>query len=401
MAHFFSGVTRWLMVVMITLFSSSVFAANQWLVAVLLGNARADAWLINMDDYKDVPPVHVMADTKTEAAFINLSGNIGSGGFEKGLANTEKLTDALLGKLLPQIKKQNESAQAEDIDGVEINFLYAMAGLDLIDGRVPGSVYQADEGRAVLSRYESHVDQQFRNHGLAINTLLGASDAALLLNAVRATGSATSNSDASNLVIYDDTYGIGYRLNDHGIEQKAELVKPYPQGGFYALGYQGGALLADDPELARPFNDSIRSFWDQQGVHYSPLEVSNRYAQGHKNELGGVMSRLFGHDDNNLSPEVFHALVQSVEQTARSLGSLALEVLPDNKPESASAAIPVKIIGFYGDTLAAFPALSEIFDQVTGGLVVPELVHGAELEEALATAAVETYQQLLKARYGL
>ena len=354
--------------------------ADTWLVAVLSGNARADAWLVPLEE--DAEPkalLHEIADIKTDADFLGYTGNIAFSHFQVTDYFAGKLTGRLLGKLLPQVERLRDKGILGE--SPEFSFLYAIAGLDAVDGMADG--YKPAEGRQALNVYESIVDEQFRSHGLSLSTLIGAHDGALLLEAVKG-----QESDA-HVVIYDDTYGEGYLLRDGVVKQhKAAFNGNTPAGGFYQLGYEGAELLGSNNDGAGRLADMVREFWKKQSVSYTSEDVLQRYSTSHRNELGGVMSQLVKSSETFLRPEL--------TQTVDGLVDLAQQLTCPYAKK-----VPVKIIGFYGETLQADQqVLTGRFASLTDEKLVPELITGEQLSSALAGAAIRVFRQVMRARYG-
>ena len=375
---------------LIMLFSSLGWADNHWLVAVLSGNARVDAWLIPLDKGDDHKPrLHNIADSKTNPVFAGHYGNIAYGKFAFSKDNAEYLTAEVLKQMLPEVASlRDDEKLGED---PTFSFMYAIAGLDAVDGLVSG--YSPTLGRIALQSYERIVDEQFAVNGIALDTLVGVHDGSLFLNTVQAAGTV-----ADSLIIYDDTYGIGYRLeNGAVVAQSSAKAGKVPAGGYFHLGFQGGELLAsEDPSVADGLNKRLREFWSQKGVQYSADEIRLRYVSSNRNELGGVMSALI-RDEGNDPQGVDSKLKEAMDHTVESLAQLSLKVRASDPDQP----VLVKIIGYYGNELSGFPALEKHFKDVTGGTVIPELIHGDQLDDALTTAAANVFQQVMKARYGM
>ena len=355
-------------------------SAENWLVAVLSGNARADAWLVPLSD--GVEPkalLHEVADIKTDARYLGYIGNIAFKKFELTDHFAGYLVDKLLGQLLPQVQRLKEKGMLGDAP--EFSFLYALAGMDAVDGMAPG--YNPMDGRQAVSVYEGIVDEQFRTHGLALGALVGAHDGALLLEAVRG-----QESDA-HVIIYDDTYGEGYLIRDGAVRYRKKMFAgKTPAGGFYQLGCEGNELLQGNNDDAEKLSAQVKAFWKKQNLDYTPEDIRQRYAVTNRNELGGVMSQLIKDKEFFLRPEL--------TQTVDSLIDLAKQFICPYAQK-----VPVKIIGFYSETLKADQHILESrFANLSDGRLVPELVTGEELSNALAAAAVRVYEQVMKARYG-
>ncbi|MCL6271968.1 hypothetical protein M3P05_18775 [Sansalvadorimonas sp. 2012CJ34-2] len=369
----------WLLAAILLLAGRSV-QADSWLVAVLSGNARADAWLVPLSG-KDEPQalLHEQADIKTDAEFLGYTGNIAFDHFRVADHFAGQLTDKLLAKLLPQLERLKDKGLLGE--SPEFSFLYAIAGLDAVDGHIYG--YSSSEGRQALSIYEGIVDEQFRSHGLTLGAMAAAHDGALLLEAVK------GQEDSAHVVIYDDTYGEGYLVRDgEVIKQKAAFTDTTPAGGYYQLGREGEELLNSDNEGAGRLSLLVREFWKKQNIDYTTEELLDRYSKTNRNELGGVMSRLIQDKESFLRPEF--------TQTVDGLVDLSKQLTCPYAKK-----VPVKIIGFYGETLKADEQILQgRFANLTEGRLIPELVTGEQLNNALASAAVRVYRQVMKARYG-
>ncbi len=374
------------MLIMAALLFSSVGRADNWLITVLSGNARSDVWLIPLDESSDHTSVlHHIADSKTDPAFVGRFGNIAQGNFKTAEDNAIYLTNGLLTKILPEVVSLQNAGKLGKTP--KFSFLYAMAGLDAVDGQVKG--YKAPEGRKALYQYESAVDEQFSTHGIALDALLGVHDGSLLLSAVQTAGTASQN-----IVVYDDTYGIGYLIKDGVVVDKSSAeVDEIPAGGYYQLGYQGGNILEGEDKLAADkLNIRLRDFWQTRYVFYSPEEILMRYGHNNRNELGGVMSRLVQSYAKN--GEMY--LNEELGRTVDVLAKLSLNL---REPSSDKSGV-VKIIGYYGDALKGLPVLKERFREMTGDTLVPELIQGEQLGNALTASAAKLYQQLMQVRYG-
>ncbi len=361
-------------------FASCLVRADAWLVAVLSGNARADAWLAPLSGTEEPQALlHEVADIKTDAEFLGYTGNIAFNHFQIADHSAGLLTDKLLSKLLPQVERLREKGILGE--SPEFSFLYAIAGLDAVDGMADG--YSSPDGRQALSIYEGLVDEQFRNHGLTLGALVNAHDGALLLEAVKGQEMDT------HVIIYDDTYGEGYLVREGTVvKQKAAFAGTIPAGGFYQLGYEGGELLTSENGGAERLSLLVREFWKKQNVSYTPEDIRKRYSSTNRNELGGVMSRLIQDKEAFLRPEF--------TQTVDSLVDLSNQfICPYAKT------VPVKIIGFYSEALQADQQILQgRFSRLTEGKLVPELITGERLDKALVSAAVRVYKQVMKARYG-
>ena len=214
-------------------FGAAGASANEWLITVLSGNARADAWLISVDSDNPEAMLHVTADPKTMPGVTGRIGNIAFQKFVSVESNAIFLTSELLKQILPKVKALQDDDKLGEVP--TFSFLYAIAGLDAVDGKAFG--YNPADGRIALHRYESAIDEQFNQHGIALNSLVGAHDGSLLLKAVLQSGSGEDNT-----IIYDDTYGEGYRLKDGVVVDKTALYtgNRTPAGGFFPPGISRG-----------------------------------------------------------------------------------------------------------------------------------------------------------------
>ncbi|WP_281645795.1 hypothetical protein [Parendozoicomonas sp. Alg238-R29] len=364
-----------------------IAVANEWLVAVLSGNARADAWLIPMDgdDHKAV--LHNIADSKTNPAFVGHSGNIAFKTSVMAESNAIYFTAELLAQMLPELKKLQNDGKLGDYPS--FSFLYGIAGLDAVDGKAPG--YSPVQGRGALHKYEDVVDELFRINDITLNTLVGVHDGSLLLRAVLQPGS-----ESENVVIYDDTYGEGYRLNDGVVVSRDSIRtdKNIPAGGYFHLGYLGGEVLSGENRKASDdLNMRIREFWKNRGIDYSQDEVRLRYGSSNRNELGGVLASLVREPESASKEDV---LMSSVAQTVDSLVTLS-QNLKTATPEQPAV---IKIIGFYSDAVEGLPILKERFAELSGGTLIPELIKGEQLNQALTNSAVQVFKDVMKVRYG-
>ena len=376
------------MLLLVLFCGSSWSLADSWLVAVLSGNARADAWLVLESGGKTGLPVaslHEAVDTKTEAPYVGHYGNIAFSNFQATDNHAGYLVEKLLEKLLSQILELREKGLLGD--DPHFSFLYGVAGLDAVDGKAAG--YDPASGRRALHHYEDIVDAQFTSHGLNLGSLVGVHDGAWLLEALK--GEAL----ASQMIIYDDTYGIGYQLADGVVKRQTSAFEgKVPAGGYFQLGREGGKLLSDGGEMADTLSRQVRAFWGGQDVTYSADEVLMRYASNNRNELGGVMSRLIEGSGGFLQ--------EPLMKTVDALIDLAQNIQSNNtQGHSLDQPTPVKIIGFYGDVLASQPMLQKRFAELTQGQLVPELISGQQLNDALAGASLRVFQSVMKARYGM
>ncbi len=371
---------------------SSAGMAEEWLVAVLSGNARADAWLIPLDPGQTPQGLlNATADSKTDPSFVGHYGNIAFDYFSDPQKHAIFLTDAVLEKLLPEVLRLQQ--QGDLGESPTISFLYAMAGLDAVDGRVNG--YRSDQGRQALHSYETAVDELFYKNGLQLSTLVGADDGSLLLSAVKQAGT-----KSNNLVIYDDTCAEGYRIEGNRVVEKVSAQKcMLPAGGYFQLGALGAELLSEGGPKTRSLTEQLRSFWHARSLDYSDDEIRKRYIKSFRNELGGVMTLLATKPQLPLTPEESQSPVPDIKNamgvTVDALADLAMKLKPD-----ASGTTVVKIIGFYGDALAAVPELEKRFLKATCGSVKPEVISGDQLEQALTSAAAQRFKRVMTARYG-
>ena len=360
-------------------------SANEWLITVLSGNARADAWLIPADDDDAKAVLHVTADAKTTPSLRGRIGNIAFQKFASVENNAIYLTSAVLNQLLPQVKALQDDGKLGNTQ--HFSFLYAIAGLDAVDGKAYG--YNPVDGRTALHRYESAIDERFSHHGLALEALVGAHDGSLILKAIFESG---GHSDST--VIYDDTYGKGYRLKDGAVIGQSELFSGNhsPVGGFFHLGEQGGeALTGEDKEAAQKLTEQVRIFWKNKGLEYSPEDVKLRYSSNNRNELGGVLASLAQEPSTDDT-----TITDAVTKTIDALAALSLTLKTATPEEPAT----VKIIGYYGDAIANLPMVQKRFAEVSGGTLVPEIISGEQLNLALTKSAVLTFKQIMEARYG-
>ena len=357
--------------------------AEDYLFAFLGGNARADLWLVNKSTGKLL--LTETADAKTVADYTGHSGNIAFHHFAETDQNAGWLASHLIHKALPRLRHLEQSGQLEVSS---LSFLYALAGLDAVNGEVPG--YEAESGEQALRTFEHLVNEAFRSDGRTLAAMRGVSDSALILQAMDVALGASAG-PAANLVVYADTYAIGFYRHDSSVQVKECFADDFartPAGGFFQLGKNGSQALFNESGTEH-LAELVRQFWDKQGLHYTDTELRERYQDTNRNELGGVLAELGMNPALwRLSESEKSILVQLVFETARDIGTMLSELAPGSTTNQKQ---PVVIIGFYADVLNADPAFYQVLLDGLADRYNPRLIHGGELSQSLAEAAVRLF----------
>ncbi len=365
--------------------------AADYLFAFLGSNARGDLWLVDRATGQVL--LTETADSKTVADYTGHYGNIAFHHFADTDQHAGWLADHLIRKVLPELQRLEQSGQ---LKVTSLSFLYALAGLNAVDGKASG--YDPVAGRQALHQFEHIVDAAFQSDGRTIAAMHGVSDSKLILQAMEVVRE-TSAGPAADLVVYADTYSIGFYRHDGNIKVKESFADDparTPAGGFFQLGKNGSQTLFSE-QGAEHLTESVRQFWDKQGRHYTDAELRLRYQDTNRNELGGVLAEmgtnpvLWQLNEGDVS-----TLKQLVFETAQDIGKMLSELTPAS---TAGQKQPVAIIGFYADILNASPSF---YQALRSGLTYryePRLIHGGELSWALAGAAVQLFNAVDAVRY--
>ena len=389
-----TGFRRLLVCLLLVFVPVSVQAAD-YLFAFLGGNARGDLWLVDRATGQVL--LTETADSKTVAEYTGHYGNIAFHHFADTDQHAGWLADHLIRKALPELRRLEQSGQLEV---TSLSFLYALAGLNAVDGKASG--YDPIAGRQALHQFEQTVDAAFQSAGRTIAAMHGVSDSKLILKAMEVVRE-TSAGPAADLVVYTDTYAIGFYRHDGGLQIKESFADDparTPAGGFFQLGKNGSQTLFS-AQGEEHLVESVRQFWDKQGRHYTDEELRQRYQDTNRNELGGVLAEMGANpllwqlNDSDVS-----VLKQLVFETARDIGKMLSELIP--APIETVTAVqkqPVALIGFYADILNASPTFYQALRSGLTDRYEPRLIHGGELSWALAGAAVRLFNAVDAVRY--
>lgn len=376
-----SSFKPFVMCVLLIISPASVQAAD-YLFAFMGGNARADLWLVDRSTGQVL--LTETADTKTVAENTGHSGNIAFHNFSDTDQHVGWLAAHLIRQALPELRRMEKE---EQLDVTSLSFFYGLAGLDAVYNQTNG-----DSGKLALRAFEQTVDATFTRDGRTLSAIYGVGDSDLILKAVNMV-TETSSSKKTDVVVYADTYSIGFLENDAGLvvqECFAEDPAKTPAGGFYQLGSNGSqAMFGENAE--GNLTKMVRKFWEKQGRHYTDAELQQRYKGANNNELGGVLAELGAEASSwQLNEDELSTLNKLVLSTTQDLGKMLSELSPAEPGQKK----PVVIIGFYADTLNATP---EFYQALSNGLTNrydPILVHGSELSLTLAGAAVQIFNDV-------
>lgn len=368
---------------------ASVQAAD-YLFAFLGGNARADLWMVDRSTGQVL--LTETADAKTVAENAQHSGNIAFHHFADTDQNASWLADHLIRKALPELRRMEQKGLLEV---TKMSFLYALAGLDAVDGQATG--YDSVVGRQALHAFEQTIDAAFQSDSRTLDAIYGVSDSKLILQAIN-TISETFAHQKTDLMIYVDTYAIGFFMSGDGLrvqESVAEDSARTPAGGFFQLGKNGSQTLFDE-ESENHLTSAVQQFWEHQGQHYTDVELQQRYQDNNRNELGGVLAELGANASfwqlNESDMSILRELVLTTTQDIS-------KVLSELSPANASQKKPVVITGFYADKLHATPTFYQALCSGLTDRYEPILINSDELDSALANAAVQTFNNVHATRY--
>ena len=384
-------VIRQLLMCVVLVFVPVGVQAADYLFAFLGGNARGDLWLVDRSTGQVL--LTETADSKTVADYTGHYGNIAFHHFADTDQHAGWLADHLIRKALPELRRLEQSGQ---LKVTSLSFLYALAGLNAVDGKASG--YDPVAGRQALHQFEHIVDTAFQSDGRTIAAMHGVSDSKLLLQAMEVVRE-TSAGSAADLVVYADTYSIGFYRHDGDIKIKESFADDparTPAGGFFQLGKNGSQTLFSE-QGAEHLTESVRQFWDKQGRHYTDAELQQRYQDTNRNELGGVLAEMGTNPVLwQLNESDVSTLKKLVFETAQDIGKMLSELTPAS---TAGQKQPVAIIGFYADILNASPSFYQALRSGLTDRYEPRLIHGGELSWALAGAAVQLFNAVDAVRY--
>ena len=195
---------------------ASVQAAD-YLFAFLGGNARADLWMVDWSTGQVLLTETV--DAKTIAENAQHSGNIALHHFADTDKNASWLVDHLIRKALPEMRRMEQEGLLEV---TSMFFLYALVGLDAVDGQSMG--YDPVVGRQALHAFEQTIDAAFQSDGRTLDAIYGISESKLILQAIN-TISETFVHQKTDLMVYVDTYGIVFFMSDDGLGAQESVAE--------------------------------------------------------------------------------------------------------------------------------------------------------------------------------